>query len=610
MNEKKPMMTRKKWAIVLAVLAALAVVLAVVLKPGAETEDGEADMMNYAKKWVKTVVTDTVDSTKAEVELVLQDIQAGDMASARQRIHGISEDIHSLQKTVNQMMPLLKKAVPDKVKQLEDMTLLLDMADTAMETILLPAIDLLEEYPLSQLKVGDGFNTRLIGKYLDFAESVIPDVEQMLETVRSVDLSFLGGQVKEYLAYLDKAEEILAFYHREPQLVAMLKDVLGVEEDRLYVIAVQNPSEIRASGGFPGSVGTMQIKDGVLTTGEFKSVTYMFIAATPQGINITQEEVELFHHLSSIRIPRDSDLCPDFERVGHIWALAYEQKHGEYVDGVISVTPHIVQRLLGAMDEEIELFDGTTMNGEDALRVLLHDIYYKYFGANYTRDRNSTADDLFAEAAKITMEKLTENVDAKDLVKYVPAMKESFQDRTLMLWMRDEQQQDFISRMGWSGGLNKDPNKPETGIYFNGVVASKMGWYVLMDTVIGERVKNEDGSYTYPVTVTLANNATQEELKEATSYITGGNGGIIRGVAYFFAPAGGTVSNFEASNGRAIRAKTYNGYQLGYMDVFSLKPDEPVIVTYLVTTAPGVETPLSFNRTPTAQDYREFYGDK
>ena len=48
----------------------------------------------------------------------------------------------------------------------------------------------------------------------------------------------------------------------------------------------------------------------------------------------------------------------------------------------------------------------------------------------------------------------------------------------------------------------------------------------------------------------------------------------------------------------------YENLELGYMLNLFLYPDEPVTVTYKVKTAPGVETPLQFDMTPTLQDYR------
>lgn len=612
MKKKSNITARKKWLIILSAVLVLAVVLTVsltyILKGEADRESGSSGVESMAKEWILSMIRDKALSIKGELELALEDILQEDIPSARNRVNAVSAEINSLRKPLDQAVSLLKKASPSRAKKLEAAGALLDTADMALKEILIPAIDMMEAYPLSGLKVGEGFSTEMIGHYLDFAEAMVPKVEEVLDAVNSVDLKFMEEELGEYLSYLELAEQAVAFFEEEPHLVPMLKAMIGAEADRLYVIAVQNPAEIRASGGFPGSVGTMRITDGVLIMEEFRSVTYMLSAATPKGIQITQEERVLFHHLSGIQTPRDADLCPDFERVGHIWALAYEEMHKENVDGVISVTPHIVQRLLKVMDEEIELFDGTVMNGENALEVLLHDIYFKYFSTDYTSGRYKTTDDLFAEAAKITMEKLTGNISAAQLLQYLPVAKQSVADRTLMVWMKDEQEQAFIKRIGWSGGLNQDPQKPEAGIYYNCVLSSKMGWYVLMDAQMGERVKNEDGSYTYPVTVTLANNATKEELKTAIKYITGGAGGYISSAAYFFAPAGGTVSDFEASNGQKIKIKTYNGYTLGFMDQFRLKPDTPITIKYNVTTAPGAEELLTFSKTPTAQDYYEVYG--
>lgn len=612
MKEKKSLSAKKKWLIGLSIALVFAIGLTVFLevthKGGSEQENGKTTGESLAKELVMSVIEDTAKSIKDELELAIRDMLDEKPERARQRVHTISKDVSGLRKPLQQGIALLKVASPSKAKRLEDAQVLLDVAETGLQEIMLPAIDLMEEYPISELKVGDGFNTRLMGAYLDFAESIMPQVEGILGTVNSVDLSFLGEGMAEYLSYLELANKMMDFYREDPTVLPMLKSMLGAESDRLYVIAVQNPAEIRASGGFPGSMGTMRIQDGVLTLGDFSSVVNMMNKSTPKAIQITPEEMQMFRHLSSIRDPRDADLCPDFVRVGHIWAMACEEKLREPVDGVISVTPHIVQRLLKAMGEEIELSDGTVINGENALRVLLHDIYFKYFGRNYVSNRSKISDELFAEAAKKTMEKLTGNVSITQLLKYLPVAKRSIEDRTLMMWMKDEQEQAFVTRMGWDGGLNRDPSNPQAGVYFNLVLPSKMGWYVLMETRMGERTQNEDGSYTYPVTVRLINIADKKEISQASSYISGGRGGSIYGVAFFFAPAGGTIGDFSASNGQRIQKKAYHDLELGYMEQFSMTPDTPITITYSVTTAPGVETPLTFSKTPTAQDYYSVFG--
>ena len=53
-----------------------------------------------------------------------------------------------------------------------------------------------------------------------------------------------------------------------------------------------------------------------------------------------------------------------------------------------------------------------------------------------------------------------------------------------------------------------------------------------------------------------------------------------------------------------IEMSEYEGLQVGYNLNLMLQPGEPVVVTYKVTTAKGVETPLRVESTPTLQEYR------
>lgn len=541
-----------------------------------------------------------VIALQGDLETVMDDIKSDDLASARTKTEGLFQKTETIRMSLYVTMDNLGNSMPSLTDQLKNIQDLLDLVDLASEKVLTPVVDQLQNHPFSEMRSGDGISTGLICEYLDFAESLMPDVEALVEKANSTDLSFVDSEGK-ISKYLETANKMLEMYHTDDTVFSRLKSALGADGDRLYVVAAQNSAEIRASGGFPGAVGTMRIKDGVLIMEDFRKVYNVFSSYTPAQANITITENRLFH--GGLSAPRDADYCPDFERVAYIWALGYEAGQGEHVDGVISVTPSVVQKLLAAMDEEIKLFDGTVLNGDNAVRVLQHDLYFDYFSNNYVSGREVISDQLFADAAKKTMQKLMENLKLSDLTEYISIAKDCFEDRTIMLWMEDEAAQAIIAKLGWNGGLNTDPEKPQAGIYYSCTVASKMGWFLIMDTEIGERVKNEDGSYTYPITVTFSNDMTQEELRSASSYITGGSGGAIGGSAYFFAPAGGTVSDFSTSNGVSVQIDTYHDLSLGYMNIFYIHTNEPVTVTYNVTTAPGVETPLTISKTPTTQEY-------
>ncbi len=540
-------------------------------------------------------------SLKSDAEAVLDEVKAGEVTSAREKLASISENTEAVRVSLDRTIESLGDSAPSLQGELENAGELLNLLDMASEKLLQPTIDELEKHPASELKVGDGISTKWLCSYLDYAQALMPDIAQVVEKANGVDLSLIDSEGK-LADYLEKANDLLEMYKKDSAVIDRLKAMLGGDGDRIYLLAAQNSAEIRASGGFPGAMGVIRISDGVLIVEDFHKVYDVLSTYTPSQAEVTADERDLFH--GGLSAPRDADYCPDFERVAYIWALGYEAEQKEHIDGVISATPVLVQRLLGAMDQEIKLFDGTVLDGDNAVKVLQHDLYFAYFGNhNYVSGRTVVSDQLFADAAKKTMQAITEDMGMDSLTAMLSVAKDSFEDRTLMIWMEDSQEQEILRKMGWHGGLNTDPEKPQAGVYYNCTVASKMGYFLVMDTEIGEGTLNSDGSYTYPVTVTFSNDITAEEIQEASSYITGGIGGAIGGSAYFFAPAGGTVSDFTTSNGHKVELHTYHDLQLGFIRSFQVRNDSPVVVQYNVTTAPGVDAPLTFSMTPTVQDY-------
>ena len=586
-----------RWAVIGSIAVCLMIALFCVFSGGEEPDTPDTPQEEPSI----TQIIQGVLSLKDDLKAIVNDIKNNDLESASARTDTVSGNIKALGRIVSDTRQFLGEYFFLR-EQLDNVQNILDLAQMGLDNILQPLITQIQTHPVSQLHVEDGINTKWIGSYLDFAEAVMADVEAFLILANATDFSLIDSDGK-IAGYLVQANELLEIYNSYKPELQVLRSVLGVDEDRLYLIAAQNSSEIRASGGFPGSMGTVRITDGVLTMGDFKSVYDVLATYTPKEANVTSQENKLFHN--GLKAPRDADYCPDFERVAYIWALGYEDEQGDQVDGVISLTPCIVQRLLTVMGEEIELFDGTILNSDNATRVLQYDIYFKYFGKEKIKNNYEIADELFADAAKKLMELLMDNLELSYLPEYLSVVQESFADRTMMLWMCEEEQQAAVKELGWHGGLNEDPENPQAGIYYSCTIASKMGWFLIMDTEIGERSLNEDGSYTYPITVTFSNDITREEIEAASGYITGGWSGTIVGSAYFFAPAGGTVTDFAASNNQTVKTDVYNDLQLGYMLRFRIKPDQEIKVTYYVTTAPGVETPLTISKTPTVQEYHE-----
>lgn len=472
----------------------------------------------------------------------------------------------------------------------------------ASESFLKPSVDFILEHPLTGLKTESGaMNFDLIGAYVDFFEQTGPAIEKFSEQIRSVDFgsyedSGMGERVR------DKLAELMRYYHKAETYLPVVKAFLGSGEDRVYLFAAQNSSEIRASGGFPGSMGLVRVKNGEVIIEDFAPVTGMINFYGSSRTGITHQEITLFSDW--FNAPRDADFCPDYERVGEIWAVAYEEQRGERVDGVISATPAIVQRIIGVVGD-VELSDGSVLTGDNATKVLEYDLYYDYMGrSDNTAIGNSITDDLFSEAAEAVVEKITSGIDAKSALKFFDVLIESAEDRTLMLWLADEEEQAAVRAAGLDAGLDRDPANPHAGIYISLNNPSRLGWFLDMEPQITELERHEDGSRVYSVTLQLANTMTQEEMDSASAYIAGHARGIFTGLIHLFAPAGGTIRDVETTGSLRFAYDEYHGLQLAYAKNVKLYPGDAVTITYTLTTAAGEQADLGLSMTPTLTAYR------
>jgi len=542
------------------------------------------------------------NTLKTDLKAVMTGVKERDVESAQNATLKLDNTVRKLDRTLSSPVWKAVSHAPFAGKYVKSVNTLVSVAEDASDNILKPALDVMDEYPLEGLKVGDGFSVSTINAYLNLLEDIEPRIESMTTKMQTVKLPL--GKTEMLSEYTQMLTKLTAAYKENGEYLPLFRAFLGDGSDKLYLLAAQNSAEIRASGGFPGSMGTIRIEDGVLTIDDFKTVYDMISVNPPTEAHITDTEYLLFS--GSLDYARDACYIPDFERVGEIWALAYESKNDEHIDGVISLTPVIIQKVL-AYTGAVTLSDGTELNGDNATQMLQKDLYYKYLSSNSSykiSNANDYVDSLFAETAKIVMGKLVDDFDINRIADYSKIFTDGGKDRTILMWMEDETAESYVKAAGCSGALNDDPSNPEAGVFFSGANGSKLGWFVSLDTQIGDVIVNDDGSRTYDVTVTVSNDITRDDMYRAGNYIIGNYNGQVESYLHLFAPAGGTISDFETSNSMTMNMDEYHGLEVAYNVEFMLAPSNPVTVTYKVTTAPGVSTPLKISQTPTLQSYR------
>lgn len=386
------------------------------------------------------------------------------------------------------------------------------------------------------------------------------------------------------------------------KIAPVLPQMLGANgQTRNYLVYAMNNVEIRACGGFGGSQGLISVTDGQMSIGEF--VPRIGLSEDEAVESVDEEDEALFGNHSNL-YNSGNTYSPDWPRNSQRVAALWKSQYGQDVDGVVGIDPVFLQYLLGLVGN-VSLPDGTVVDGTNAAKVLMHDVYWNY--------PVEESDGIFASVASAAFDKILGGIGDVDVTKLVGAFERGAEEGRLIAWMRNDDEQNAIKETGIDASL-PDPDDPSAdsvaGVYFNNLSFSKLDWYLNADTQIGQGVKNGDGTCSYRITVTLTNIMTQEEAGKLPDYVAAGASDAARDDERLnvsvFAPTGGNISDLTVEGTQfGLGAATWHGIPF-YSGTVDLHAGETTTITYTLTTsAEAGDKPLTLRQTPTCQAARD-----
>ena len=501
----------------------------------------------------------------------------------------------------------------DKLSTVRELQPLLDRLPTHLISELAA---LVQANPIDSLHTDQGYNLKLLDAYLKKYLELKVEISETLRLASTIELPMLDTELLDTV-HAKSAELMELMVEAEPYLPVadMLLDNIDYAN---YLLVAQNTAELRACGGFPGNLTMITIRDGWLNFGGVGRIYDILPFVYPPAIQPPLLIKELFGSFCQTQI-RDASFNPHWPFVASVWAYAYENDfyQGDHLDGIISCTPQLVHELVG-LTGDITLFNGVTINGENTMRYLMHEVYFQYHTAgfaNYSKEGNE--DMVFDQVFDEVMGNMLSELSFDRLKGLLDLIGRCVDQRVIMLWMADQAKEQIVMDAGLSGSLNFDPEKPQIGVYYSIQDSNKAGYYVDLSTTLGAGTPNADGSVTYPVTVVVRNTMTKEEIELAryNDYkLMGTYDNNILSSIYFTSPAGGSISEPTwdiVLNGPSTYADLpyllsaeYEGLTFYYHRAFFLVPGEELTVRYTVTTAPGVSTVPTLSQTPTCTNFR------
>ena len=162
---------------------------------------------------------------------------------------------------------------------------------------------------------------------------------------------------------------------RRPASAAeLLPSMLGADGPRTWLLLFQNNAELRSLGGMPGATAVITADNGHLAlTGQG---TRSFRASTSRSSISRPELLGLYGERPAVWFS-GTTILPDFAEAAPIAREMWRREHGVEADGVISLDPVALSYMLRATGP-ITLPTGETLTSDNAVDVLLNEVYLKY----------------------------------------------------------------------------------------------------------------------------------------------------------------------------------------------------------------------------------------
>lgn len=239
-----------------------------------------------------------------------------------------------------------------------------------------------------------------------------------------------------------KLPQINNFISDFSQNERIFSDILGGNGPRKYLFLFQNNQEMRATGGFIGSYAILDIFNG--------RVKKFFVDGIFNPDGQLKEKVvppAPIQKISAAWSLHDSNWWPDFPKSAEKAAWFYEKTGGPTVDGVIAMTPTVMQKLL-EVTGPIHMPDyGVTIDKDNFIEKIQSEVE-----VNYDKEDNQPKK-ILADLAPKILDKIFNDSSFSDMAKTMDILTESLGEKHILIYSMNWEIQKELSARSWTGEI-------------------------------------------------------------------------------------------------------------------------------------------------------------
>lgn len=525
-----------------------------------------------------------------------------DPAQAAGLIDSLAADTSAARALTSDPVWALVEHLPWIGPQLHAVSTVAAAADDVAGKALKPLAGVAASFSIDSFRPTDGkIDTAMFAEIAEPARVGADGVAAASASVSALDGNALLGPVREAVADVaDMLETSATATDALARASALLPSMLGADGARDYLIVFQNNAEWRSLGGIVGAMAVIHTDGGVMSMTEQGSSSD-FQKYDDAVVPLDDEITRIFETRPGRWIQNVTQV-PDFSVGGALAREMWKRETGLEVDGVLTLDPVALSYLLEATGP-VTLPTGETLTAENAVQLLLNDVYERY-------EKPSDQDAFFAAAAAAVFDQLA--TGTANPTSLVTALGRAGDERRLLMWSAVPEDQAVLAETTLAGGLPvTDRDTARFGVYLNDGTGSKMDYYVKADTTVGWDVCALDRQHRtidpITLTLTLRNTAPEDAATSLPGYVTGGSGfggatdisrGTARTIAYLYLPEGYTLVEAQRTDAGGFGGGFHAGRQVL---IFSsdLEPGASATATITVQPTEAGAATVTADVTPT-----------
>lgn len=321
----------------------------------------------------------------------------------------------------------------------------------------------------------DAAATDLLLQTVAAQASALPQLAPGLSALRTTLATIDGaGLPTQWDAALQASPSLLTLAEAATQLGPQLPALLGMDRPKTYLVLIQNNHELRATGGFIAAIGRITLDKGKLTDLDFVDsyAIYRTDGLYPPAPAAMQTYMSI-----PVLVMRDANWSPDLPTAAQVARTLYKSDTGIEVDGIATIDLHAVRRLFGALGEmQVEGFE-TPITGdnieEQIVKLWERPAESSVAVGGDTEEALgewwSQRKEFIPRLVDAAMRKLEDS--AIDYFAAGAAVAEALEERSIQVWLAQEEAAAVLAAQGWDGAL-----RPEADQDFLAVIDTNMGY--------------------------------------------------------------------------------------------------------------------------------------